>query len=364
MASLRLKFPEKEEPTVIVLTGARVTLGRLPLNTIQIVDRTLSGFHAEFVLEEDHYRLHDRGSTNGTFVNGEPVTDFHLREACKVAFGAMECEFSPATQVVAEAANVEALPTRGEVNEVRQENSELKNRVQALREEVEAMKKTHAAENSSGSIAVKQEEYDQLLAEREALKEAQHTAQQEIAKLKTDLALLQRDRENLKQVAASAQAEFASFRAEPSSTPAPAAEVPRPVAETPEPPKVEATPLPPPPVTPAAVPLPKPSFPLPAAAKLAPKPPGPLPTRQPVPGGTGPRPVAAPGTASGPKPTVRLPTAPVAAPKGGTQKISVEAEAPSKPVAPAVKVQLKPPMKLPLQPTVRLQPGTPPPRTS
>ena len=109
MASLRLKFPEKEEPSVIVLSGARVTLGRLPLNTIQIIDRTLSGFHAEFVLEEDHYRLHDRGSTNGTFVNGESVTDFHLREACKVSFGALECEFSPATPAAAEHAHLQIL---------------------------------------------------------------------------------------------------------------------------------------------------------------------------------------------------------------------------------------------------------------
>ncbi|MGB8166113.1 MAG: FHA domain-containing protein [Chthoniobacteraceae bacterium] len=368
MASLRLKFPEKDEPSVIVLTGSRVTLGRLPLNTIQIIDRTLSGFHAEFVLEEDHYRLHDRGSTNGTFVNGEPVTDFHLREACKVAFGALECEYSPETPAPAEAANVEALPTRSEINAVRQENAELKNRVGALREEVEALNKAHGAESSAGTVAVKQEEYDQLLAEREALKEAQHAAQQEIAKLKTDLALLRRDRENLKLVAASAQAEFANFRAEPAG--GPAVETPKPVAEKPEPAKVEAAPLPPPAATPAAVPLPKPSFPLPVAAKLAPKPPGALPTKQPVPVGSGVRPtpvavpakqVTAPAAAPSPKPTVRLPTTPAPAPKGSTQRIDTDAA--TKPIAPAPKVPLKPPMKLPLQPTVKLQPGTPLPRT-
>ena len=366
MASLRLKFPEKEEPSVIVLSGARVTLGRLPLNTIQIIDRTLSGFHAEFVLEEDHYRLHDRGSTNGTFVNGESVTDFHLREACKVSFGALDCEYSPETPAAAEHANVEALPTRSEINAVRLENAELKNRSESLREELAALGKTHAAAGAS-TVAVSQEEYDKLVAERESLKEAQYAAQQEITRLKTDLALLQRDRETLKKVAASAQAEFANFRAEPASA----------KEEPPAPPKVEAAPAPaapaPAPATPA--PLPKPSFPLPAAAKLAPKPPGSLPTaptKLPVAPAGGPRPVPvaspaptaqpAPVAASAPKPPPRsLPTAPAPAAKGGTQKIDPDAVSAIKPVAPAAKPSMKPPMKLPLQPTVKLQSGIHPP---
>lgn len=380
MASLRLKFPEKEEPSVIVLSGSRVTLGRLPLNTIQIIDRTLSGFHAEFVLEEDHYRLHDRGSTNGTFVNGESVTDFHLREACKVAFGALECEFSPEAPAPTESANVEALPTRSEVNAVRQENADLKVRIEALREEVEALTKTHAAAGGSSTVAVNQQEYDKLVAEREALKESLHATQQENAQLKTDLALLQRDRENLKKVAASAQAEFASFRAEPASAGAPAAEAPKPLEATPQPaaekteaPKVETPPAAAP-VPPAATPLPKPAVLLPAAAKAAPKPPGSLPgvpAKLPVPAGSGvrpipattpnttPKPFASPVAASAPKPPVRLPTAPTPAPKSGTQKIDVEATGQARPTPPLGKLPVKPPMKLPLQPTAKVQSGPP-----
>lgn len=381
MASLRLKFPEKEEPSVIVLTGSRVTLGRLPLNTIQVVDRTLSGFHAEFVLEEDHYRLHDRGSTNGTFVNGESVTDFHLREACKVGFGALECEFNPESPAPAETANVEALPTRSEVNAVRLENAELKNRVEALREEVEALKKPQTTNDGAGTVTVKQEDYDKLVAERESLKEAQHAAQRDIAKLKADLAQLQRDRENLKMVAASAQAEFATFRAEPKPAPAASPDTPKAAPETPKPvekePEAATAESVPTPATPAATPLPKPSFPLPAAAKPAPKPPGSfpgVPVRQPAPAGSGLRPVPVAASAAGakpitaqlatsaPKPPVRLPTTPVAAPKGGTQKIDIENAAPSKPVPPVGKLPMKPAIKLPLQPTVKLQSGAVSPR--
>jgi hypothetical protein len=400
MASLRLKFPEKEEPSVLVLSGARVTLGRLPLNTIQIIDRTLSGFHAEFVLEDDHYRLHDRGSTNGTFVNGETVSDFHLREACKISFGGLECEYSPETPAPTENVTVEALPTRSEINGVRQENAEMKNRVDSLREELEAIHKARNTETGSNTVAVAQDEYDKLVSEREALKESQHALQQEIVRLKTDLALLQRDRENLKKVADSAKAEFASFTSATAvveiPAPALAVEAPAPAAEVPAPapvalptlepleekvPVQEAAPAPEPeplaPPAPVAMPtqLPKPSFPLPAAAKFAPKPPGQLgvPGKLPMaaaPSGVRPVPVAGSGirpvpTAGGlPKPSLKpLGQAPTPVAKGGTQKISSEAATPiAKPVVPIGKLQMKPPVKLPLQPTVRLQPGVPQPK--
>jgi pSer/pThr/pTyr-binding forkhead associated (FHA) protein len=392
MASLRLKFPEKEEPSVIALSGSRVTLGRLPLNTIQIIDRTLSGFHAEFVLEEDHYRLHDRGSTNGTFVNGETVTDFHLREACKISFGALECEYRPESPAPEENSNVEALPTRSEINAVRQENTELKTRVESTREELEALRKTSAAEAGHKPAGVAQEEHDKVLAERDALKETQLAAQKEIEQLKAELASLQRDRENLKKVTENAKAEFA-LEAEAIALAAPVP-VEEKVAAKAEPAKEEATPAaPPPPPVPVAPPtapipatLPKPSLPLPTARPMA-KPPGPLPAapvKLPVTPGSGlrpapvapssptakplptplARPVATPAASAAPtgapalKPLLRpLPKAPAPPPKGGTQKIDADAVQPVKPVMPTAKLPMKPPVRLPLQPTVKLQSG-------
>jgi pSer/pThr/pTyr-binding forkhead associated (FHA) protein len=387
MASLRLKFPEKEEPSVIVLSGSRVTLGRLPLNTIQIIDRTLSGFHAEFVLEEDHFRLHDRGSTNGTFVNGESITDFHLRDACKISFGALECEFSPETLAPAEHSSVEALPTRSEINAVRQENAELKNRSESLREELETLRKARTAEAGSSTVTVAQEDYDKLLAEREQLKESQHALQQEIVRLRTDLAVLERDRENLQKVATSGQAEFASFRdtpkAEEAATTSAAAAPGEPAApEAQKTAPLQAAPLAETsaPAAPAPAALPKPSFPLPGGIKAAPKPPGALPSvpmRAPVPTASGVRPVgsSAPSIPAGSatnSPTAQLPKpplrpmvraqAPVA--KGGTQRIDTDAPAAAKPVAPTAKLSMKPPLKLPLRPTVKLQPETASPRST
>lgn len=377
MATLRFKFPEKNEPTTLALSGSRVTLGRLPLNTIQIIDRTLSGFHAEFVLEDDHYRLHDRGSTNGTFVNGETVTDFHLREACKISFGGLDCEYSPEAPAPADSANVEALPTRSEINAVRQENVELKARIDALRGEIETLNKTRGPETGSGTIAVAKDEYDKVLAERDFLKETQRTTGQEIERLKADLAQLQRDRESLKKVADDAKAEIATLIPEPPAPPAAAPEPVAPVGAKPEPPPPAAAaspepPLvtPPPPVAPKE--LPKPSFSLPTA-RPAPKPPGSLPgvpvklpvaapaafsagpVARPSAGPASAAPTATPGLRPIPRP---LPNAPISQMKGGTQKI--DSETTVKPVVPTVRVTPKPPLKLPIQPTVRLQPGQKP----
>lgn len=94
MPTLRLKLPDQGVITH-ELTAAVVTVGRRPDNTIQIVDRSVSAHHAELIAEDGHYRLHDLGSTNLSFVDGQAVTDFHLHNPCKISFGTVECDFDP-----------------------------------------------------------------------------------------------------------------------------------------------------------------------------------------------------------------------------------------------------------------------------
>src|SRR5688572_13043637 len=94
MPTLRLKLPNQGEITH-ELTAERITVGRRPDNTIQIIDRSVSAHHAELISEGAYYRLHDLQSTNLTFVNGQAVEDFHLRQACKITFGTVQCEFDP-----------------------------------------------------------------------------------------------------------------------------------------------------------------------------------------------------------------------------------------------------------------------------
>src|SRR5476651_1272172 len=94
MPTLRIRLADRGEITH-ELTADRITIGRRPDNTIQIVDRSVSANHAEFIAEGGHYRLHDMDSTNKTFVEGEPIGDYHLHEECKIAFGTVECIYDP-----------------------------------------------------------------------------------------------------------------------------------------------------------------------------------------------------------------------------------------------------------------------------
>jgi cell division protein FtsB len=213
MASLRIKFPEKDETSVVVLTGTRITVGRLPENTIQIVDRIVSSTHAELVLEGDHYHLRDLDSTNGTFVDGQFVTDYHLRAPCKIAFGTVECEFDPANAAAgADGAAVETLPTRAELNALKQENEKLTAQVASLREELDALRKVRPVSGEEAALAIPKSEYERVTADREALKEAQERHHQEIARLKENLALLRRDRENLQRAWEITKAELTAYR--------------------------------------------------------------------------------------------------------------------------------------------------------
>ena len=225
MASLRIKFPEKDEISVIALTGARITVGRLPANTIQIVDRVISSAHAEFVLEGEHYHLRDLDSTNGTFVNGQFVTDYHLREACKIAFGTVECDFDPAAAATGDGPEVEALPTRAEVNALKKDNEKLITQVAALREELAALRMVRPMTGDEAALGVPKSEYERVTADREALKEAQDRHHQEIARLKENLALLRRDRENLQRAWDITKAELTTYRPVNPGTPVAAAPV-------------------------------------------------------------------------------------------------------------------------------------------
>jgi pSer/pThr/pTyr-binding forkhead associated (FHA) protein len=47
-----------------------VSIGRVPENEIQLPLTTISGFHAQIITEENEQFLMDRGSVNGTYLNG------------------------------------------------------------------------------------------------------------------------------------------------------------------------------------------------------------------------------------------------------------------------------------------------------
>jgi predicted component of type VI protein secretion system len=75
------------------LVDEAIAIGRGPDNTIIVNDPSVSTHHAQLLLEGDTYRLKDLDSTNGTRVNGKPVTETVLRFDDRIRFGAAEARY-------------------------------------------------------------------------------------------------------------------------------------------------------------------------------------------------------------------------------------------------------------------------------
>src|SRR4051812_17539312 len=66
---------ETHEDRVVPLSRPVTTVGRHADRDVVLVDRKVSSHHAEIRRTPvGLYTLHDCGSTNGTFLNGQPVT--------------------------------------------------------------------------------------------------------------------------------------------------------------------------------------------------------------------------------------------------------------------------------------------------
>jgi len=63
---------------IFELTETPLTIGRRKGNTVVIDDEKASGRHAEVVREDDQFLLKDLNSTNGTLMDGRPVTEVAL----------------------------------------------------------------------------------------------------------------------------------------------------------------------------------------------------------------------------------------------------------------------------------------------
>lgn len=75
------------------LIGDKLQVGRGPANDVRIEDGSISGTHAELVLQGSDYLLRDLNSTNGTRVNGEQITEFKLTGGEQVRFGRIDCRY-------------------------------------------------------------------------------------------------------------------------------------------------------------------------------------------------------------------------------------------------------------------------------
>ncbi len=93
--SLRFQSTERRGEEVSI-SRAGLTVGRKPGNSLQILDNSVSGKHAELTVDADGVMLRDLGSTNGTRVGSERVLEKRLSDGEVVTFGNVELAFRDA----------------------------------------------------------------------------------------------------------------------------------------------------------------------------------------------------------------------------------------------------------------------------
>jgi hypothetical protein len=89
MARLLIKTAGLENQTLELRLGVN-RVGRDPENDFPIIHPTVSTNHCELEVSIDGVLLRDCGSTNGTFINGDPVTEARLMPGQTVNLGDVE----------------------------------------------------------------------------------------------------------------------------------------------------------------------------------------------------------------------------------------------------------------------------------
>ncbi len=71
------------------------SVGRAPVNDVTIEDGSVSGSHCQLIVADDAVRIRDVGSTNGTFVDGTPVSETSLQAGQRIRLGSVLLMFEP-----------------------------------------------------------------------------------------------------------------------------------------------------------------------------------------------------------------------------------------------------------------------------
>lgn len=103
MASITIYVPD-EEPIAYELDAVeQLSIGRGPDNDVVLDHVSLSGSHASIQNLGGTFQLNDLGSTNGTYVNGDQITEEVLGNGARIQFGSVEAVFADEASAGAEA---------------------------------------------------------------------------------------------------------------------------------------------------------------------------------------------------------------------------------------------------------------------
>ena len=208
MPILRIKLPNQGEVTH-VLSGERVTIGRRPDNTVQIVDRSVSGHHAELVPVNGHYRLHDLESTNLSFVEGQPVTDFHLHGSCRLSFGTVECDFDATPPPEPPEAQLTPAQLEKDMAYLRAENTELLGKIHRLERRIDILSSARlvTGKNETTSFSASGDVLRSITAERDDFRHRAVALDLELENLRQELTMTARERDAARKTAEQLQVE-------------------------------------------------------------------------------------------------------------------------------------------------------------
>jgi pSer/pThr/pTyr-binding forkhead associated (FHA) protein len=79
----------------------RTTIGRLGDNAFQVPEASVSSHHCEVVQKGNDFVVRDLNSTNGTFINGEQVTEATLKPGQTLRLGQVEMRLESGTGTTA-----------------------------------------------------------------------------------------------------------------------------------------------------------------------------------------------------------------------------------------------------------------------
>ncbi len=82
----------------------RTTIGRVEDNLFQIAESSISSHHCEVLLRGSDVVIKDLNSTNGTFINGEQITESVLKPGQTLRLGQVELKLETGTSAPAPAA--------------------------------------------------------------------------------------------------------------------------------------------------------------------------------------------------------------------------------------------------------------------
>src|SRR6185369_6568692 len=72
------------------LKAEKTTIGRVEDNTFQIPDPSVSSHHCEVILRGNDVVVRDLNSTNGSYINGQPITEATLKPSQILRLGQVE----------------------------------------------------------------------------------------------------------------------------------------------------------------------------------------------------------------------------------------------------------------------------------